>query len=588
MDLLRHGARFVPSCPLALLLVVLIGGCAAPFEGPTADLVLRGARVYTLSWDDPAPDGTPAPNAPYDDSGWHPDATAVAVEGHTILAVGSDEEIAAYVDDHTRVVDLAGATVLPGLVDAHTHVVNLGTVLEQVDLVGVETEEQAVELVARRAPEVPRGEWIVGYGWDDGAWADDYPDLTLLSERVPDHPVLMRGLHGFAVWGNRMALERAGISAETEVPSGGRMLIDESGNPTGLLLDQATDLLTGALPLPTVPQIESRISAALEVMAEDGYTAVHEAGVGNESMQAFENLAAEGRLTLRVYAMISASDEELSRRWLEWGPDTDGNDKLITRSVKAFYDAALGSRGAKLLEDYSDMPGHRGVSGEEYGFNEELVAEMMAAGFQAGVHAIGDAGNRETLDFLDRVYSVHPDARQWRHRIEHAQVVHPDDFQRFADLDLIASMQPPHAMEDKTWAEQRLGVHRVEGAYAWRTFRELGIPLAFSSDLPGSDHDIFYGLVSAIARQDKEGEPPEGWYPRQRMTAEEAVRGYTNWAAYSAFLEDSVGRLSPGLWADLTVMDIDPLTVGSTNPLALLDGSILMTVVAGEIVYERE
>jgi len=580
----------VPRVAALLLTLAVAAGstaCADRFEEPKADLILQNARVYTLAWDDPATDGTPADNAPYDESGWHPDASAVAVRGQTILFVGDEEGAGAYRDDHTRVIDLTGATLLPGLVDAHTHIVNLGTVLEQVDMVGVETEEDAVDLVAQRAAEIPEGEWIVGYGWDDGAWADHYPDMELLTERVPNHPVLMRGLHGFAVWGNRLALERAAITAETEVPSGGRMLRDELGNPTGLLLDQATDLLTGALPPPSIEQLESRILAAMQVMAADGYTTVHEAGVGSAAMQAFENLAAEGRMPLRVYVMLSARDNELARQWLEWGPDTDGNDKLITRAVKAYYDAALGSRGARLLEDYSDMPGHRGVSGEEYGFNEELVSEMMAAGFQVGIHAIGDAGNRETLDFIERVYSSHPEAKDYRHRIEHAQVVHPDDFRRFADYDLIASVQPPHAMEDKTWALQRLGPERVLGAYAWRTFRETGATLAFSSDLPGSDHDIFYGLVAAMARQDKLGEPEGGWYPNERMTPEEAVRGYTSWAAYSAFLEDAVGTIAPGMWADITVMDVDPLSLGGSEPLSLLDGRILMTIVAGEIIYER-
>jgi predicted amidohydrolase YtcJ len=275
------------------------------------------------------------------------------------------------------------------------------------------------------------------------------------------------------------------------------------------------------------------------------------------------------------------------RDWLERGPDV-GAGMFTTRSVKAYYDGALGSRGARLLEDYSDMPGHRGVSGDEYGFNEEIVADMMKAGFQVGIHAIGDAGNRETLDFIESVYQAEPDARDYRHRIEHAQVVHPDDFERFADLNLIASMEPPHAVEDKTWAEDRLGPERVKGAYAWRTLRLLGVPLTFNSDLPGSDHDIFYGLHAAVTRRDKGLEPVGGWYPEQRLTAEEAVRGYTVWAARSAFLEQVTGTLELGRWADITVMDVDPLAVGSVAPAELLDGSIVLTVVGGRVVYRKQ
>jgi hypothetical protein len=284
--------------------------------------------------------------------------------------------------------------------------------------------------------------------------------------------------------------------------------------------------------------------------------------------------------------MLDARDTDLLRRWQHWGPDIDGNDMLITRSVKAYYDGALGSRGARLLEPYSDQPGHYGVSGADYGFDEEIVAEMMAAGFQANVHAIGDAANRETLDFYRRALARYPEARALRHRVEHAQVVQAGDFWRFRTLDLTASMQPPHAMEDKAWAIDRLGPERLRGAYAWRTFRLLGVPLVFSSDLPGSDHDIFYGLQAAISRRDKQLQPDGGWLPEQRMTAEEALRGYTAWAARAAHVEDTAGRLAVGLWADLTVMDIDPLAVGAQDPDRLFDGDILMTIVGGRVVHD--
>ncbi len=255
------------------------------------------------------------------------------------------------------------------------------------------------------------------------------------------------------------------------------------------------------------------------------------------------------------------------------------------RSVKAYYDAALGSRGARLLADYSDLPGHRGTSGDEYGFDQRLVAEMMKGGFQVGVHAIGDAGNRETLDFFERVVAEDPATRFERHRIEHAQVLHPDDFARLAPLGVIASMEPPHAVEDKTWAEERLGPERIRGAYAWRTLRRAGARLTFNSDLSGSDHSIFYGLHAAITRRDKHRRPAGGWYPEQAMTPEEALRGYTVWSAYAAHWEERTGILAPGRWADVTVMDIDPLNLGETDPGALLDGEIVATIVAGEVVY---
>jgi predicted amidohydrolase YtcJ len=321
-------------------------------------------------------------------------------------------------------------------------------------------------------------------------------------------------------------------------------------------------------------------------MARDGYVAVHEAGADAALMTAFESLRAAGDLPTRVYAMLSAREPDLCRAWLAKGPLVDDTGMLTVRSVKAYYDGALGSRGARLLEDYSDQKGHRGVSGGSYGFDQTIVADMMKAGFQVGVHAIGDAGNRETLDFIESVEAQKADVRLNRNRIEHAQVVHPDDFARFASLQVIASMEPPHAVEDKGWAEDRLGPERVKGAYAWRTFRKAGVRLIFNSDLTGSDHSIFYGLHAAITRRDKALQPSGGWHPEQRMTPEEAVRGYSTWAAYAAFVEKETGVLAPGRWADVTVMDVDPMVVGSTRPEDLLKGSIRLTMVGGRVVYE--
>jgi len=288
---------------------------------------------------------------------------------------------------------------------------------------------------------------------------------------------------------------------------------------------------------------------------------------------------------VRVYAMLDARSPELCRQWLERGPVQDNSRMLVTRSVKAHYDGALGSRGARLIEDYSDRPGHRGVSGDRYGFDQNLVRDLIAAGFQAAIHAIGDAGNRETLDFFESVLAERPEARELRNRIEHAQVIDPDDFRRFGQLGVIASMEPPHAVEDKTWAEDRLGPQRVKGAYAWRTLRKAGARLAFNSDLVGSDHNIFYGLHAAVTRRDKNLEPRDGWYPEECLTPEEAVRGYTVWNAYAAFWEKDTGVLVPGRWADITVMDIDPLVVGEEEPGKLLGGSIVATLVGGKVAY---
>ena len=346
-------------------------------------------------------------------------------------------------------------------------------------------------------------------------------------------------------------------------------------------------MINAVVPVPTIEQLKEQAVAGLEQMAKDGYVSVHDAGLDSSMMRALEELEAEGALPIRVYAMLSLRDEDLIRKWIAKGPDTDNESMLVTRSVKAYYDAALGSRGARLLYDYADMPGHRGISGDGYGFDQALNAEAMKAGFQVAIHAIGDAGNREALDILEAVFNEAPETANNRHRIEHAQVIHPDDIPRLGQLGIIASMEPPHAMEDKTWAEERLGSERILGAYAWRSLREAGADLTFNSDNPGSDHSIFYGLHSAIMRQDKNLQPEGGWFPEQRMSADEAIRGYTSWSAYASFSENDTGVIAPGRWADLTVMDIDPLQLADANGNEILNGNILMTIVGGNVVFER-
>ena len=481
--------------------------------------------------------------------------------------------------------DLRGATMLPGLVDAHVHIAELGASLERVNLVGVKTEAEAVDRVEARARQVPKGQWIVGWGWDEGAWADHYPDMTLLSARVPDHPVVLRGLHSFAVWGNRLAFERAGISRQTPSPEGGEIRKDADGQPTGILLNNASRLLTTAIPQATPAELEKRVSAGLAEMAHSGYVAVHEAGADRELLRALQALDAKNQLPIRVDAMLAQRDEAEMEEWKGREAQT-GDAKRVLRihSVKAFYDGALGSRGAALLVDYSDRPGHRGTGGAEYGFRAKLLTAMMNKRYQIAIHAIGDRANRETLDFFEHAFAANPAARNGRHRIEHAQVVSPSDMPRFAQLGIIASMQPGHAVEDMGWAEERIGSERIKGAYAWRSLRRAGARMVLSSDLPGSDYNIFYEMHAATTRRDRNLKPSGGWRPEERLTIEETLRGYTTWAAYAAFAENDSGVLAPGRLADITVMDIDPFVVSSgAGPEKLLKGSITMTIVGGAV-----
>jgi len=569
------------------LITVSAPASAAKADSSGADLILTDAHVYTLRWGEPARDGKPAPDAPTTDGTWHPDAAAVAIRGGKIVYVGSEKGALALRGKRTQVIDLDGATVIPGLVDSHTHFIELGAKLESVDLTDVAAEAQAVAKVAERAKSVPKGEWIFGAGWDEGAWANRYPDKRQLSAAVPDHPVVLRSLHGFAIWTNQAALDAGKITKASPVPVGGEMRLGPDGQPNGLFLNRAATMIEAAVPPEPQAVVARHALKGLTQMASDGYVSVHEAGVGAQAMAALQQLEDEQRLPIRVYALLSLRDPPLMRQWIARGPDRDSDSMLVTRAVKAYYDGALGSRGARLLADYADKPGHRGISGSGYGFDQDLAKAAMKAGFQLGIHAIGDAGNREALDFLEAEFTADPNTARNRHRIEHAQVISPEDQPRFARLGVIASMEPPHAVEDKSWAEVRLGPQRILGAYAWRSLRTGGARLTFNADNPGSDHSIFYGLYAAITRQDKQLQPPGGWYPQQRLTIEEAIRAYTSWSAYAAFREDQTGIIAKGRWADLTVMDIDPFALAATAPEKILSGRIRATIVSGKVVYQR-
>ena len=569
----------------------LNSGCQNSTE--PADLVLTGGSVYSMSWDEPGPDGKPAPNAPFQmGTGevvgrWVPDAEALAIRNGIIVAVGSAEEIERLIGKDTRVVQLGGATVLPGLVESHGHLHELGEKNAEVDLTGVATESDIANRLTASLEE-PAGTWILGRGWDEAEWANSLPTKSFLNELFPNNPVVLRGMRGFGTLGNDAALAAAGLSSATPDPVGGTLVRDASGEFTGVLLNNATDLLNDAIPERTIDQKMAVLDYGIDRMLESWYVSTHHACVRTDYLPAYQKMASDGALRIRVDAMLSVGVVGAPdvNHWTSQGPTVYPREMLQIRSVKAYYDGSLGSRGARMVEDYSDQPGHRGLAGEDYGFNEEDVAAYMKAGFQVGIHAIGDAGNREVLDFYERTFAADPASQANRHRIEHAQVVHPEDFSRFHDLGLIASMEPGHAVEDSPWAEDRVGSERIKGAYAWRSMRQNGVPLLFNSDFTGTDWSFFYGLYSAITRKNVDGTPEGGWYPEQRVTPEEAIRAYTVWPAFASQREDLTGTIEVGKWADITVVDIDPLNVGLIQPDSLLRGKVLMTIISGNVEYE--
>lgn len=574
---------------------ILLAACG-PVEPREHQLVLTSGHVYSLSWSNPGIDGHPAEDAPFENGIWYPDAEAIYIAGDRIIYVGTNEGALAQAGPSAEVVNLAGAVVIPGAVESHGHIHELGEHFEQLDLTLIATKKAVIELVAERVREVPPGEWIIGWGWDEGAWADNLPNWSALNRKTPDNPVVLKGRRGFGAWANRLAFAEAGIDERSSSPYGGEFVRDEANRLTGILLNNAVDVLYDAIPEPTLEKRIRILSYGLDKLAASGYVSVYHAGVRSDYMPAYRELSRTSTLPIRVHLMLAAvkDNQALLDEHRESGPTRNAEDFLQIRGVKAYYDGSLGSRGARLLEDYSDLPGHRGIGAEEYGFDETLVERMMLAGFQVGIHAIGDEANRAVLDFYEDVFERHPQTRMLRHRIEHAQVVHADDFPRFGELGIVASMQPGHAIEDSPWAENRLGQSRIVGAYAWRTLLKSGATIIFNSDYSGTDHSLFYGLYAAISRSNREGRPAVGWYPEQRLTPEEALRAYTSWPAFAAGIEDMTGTIEPGKWADLTVLSVDPLNVvlpgqdGIGIPVReLLDGRIEMTIVGGNFAFRR-
>lgn len=554
-----------------------------------ADLILENGKLYSMSWSEPSAEGVPAADAPFADGVWSPDAQAIAIKGGTILALGSSTEMSKFKGSATEVIDVQGASIMPGFVDTHTHIEELGATLDDVDLKGVQTEEEAVERVVNHIAvnAIPAGQWVVARGWDEGQWADRFPTQALLSAAVPNNPVLMDGMNGFGAWGNQLAMAAAGITATAQDPVGGEILRDANGIPTGAVRNRGVALYREAVPPLSMARLENRLVNGLRIMQDSGFTAVHHAGVNTDLMAAYESLAAKDLLPIRVNAMISGRDKALMMQWITRGPTRFEGNKLFVQSVKGYYDGSLGARGAKLLEEYSDRPGHFGVSGEEYGFFNDEISAMLQTGFQVNIHAIGDGGNREVLHFFRDNFAINPQLRELRNRIEHAQVVHPDDFALYDELDIIAAVQPPFVAEDKLWTVDRIGLKRAAGAYAWRTFRRNNVPLIFGSDLMGYDWSIFYGLHSAITRQSTDSQPPGGWFPEEKLSAEETIRGYTVNASYANFTENETGMLKEGMWADITVLDQDVFATVAQDPAGLLDGKVLMTIVGGDVVYRR-
>ncbi|WP_416307302.1 amidohydrolase [Neptunicella sp. SCSIO 80796] len=501
---------------------------------------------------------------------------ALAVEKGKVLEVGDNAIQQRYPD--AKQVDLKGKSILPGLIDAHAHFMGLGYSLLEADVRDIRSKLATVKAVASFAKQNPDLDWVRGGGWNQVLWPEnDFPNATDLDEFIQNRPVWLERVDGHAGWANSLALKMAGIDESTLDPPGGQILRDSKGKPSGILIDNAMQLIQEKLPKYDANSFNLAFEAAQSHLLELGITSLHDAGIEKDVYDFYQHQLAEHQLKLRIYAMIAGWDTDLLPM-LEKGFIQDDKDLLSIRSVKLVADGALGSRGAALLEPYSDDHDNTGLMVTSEQQLSQLYEQIIKRGFQLNVHAIGDRANRIALDQYAATYQK-VGGRDLRHRIEHAQIINPADIPRFKQLNLIASMQPTHATSDKNMAGDRLGKERLKGAYAWHSMLAQGTIVAAGSDFPVELANPFFGLHAAVTRQDRDNQPRQGWLPEQKMTLEQALRAFTADAAYAAFQEDRIGSLSKGQWADFIVVDRDIFAIPEQD---LWKPKVLQTWVAGE------
>ncbi len=508
-----------------------------------------------------------------------PRATALAIANDRIVAVGSDAEIDAVRLPGAQRLDMHGAFILPGMIDAHLHLLWSGLAMQRVDIYEAPSSRDVVERVCARAAQTPRGQWIQGHGWTQALWGGRFPTAAELDEATREHPVALSAKSGHALWVNSLAMQMAGITAQTADPEGGRFVRDEAGRPSGVLLENAMALLNAHIPEPTAEQEEAATVLAMAAMNRVGLTGAHcmdgEGGIA--SFRTYGRLQEQGRLTLRIVKQLPV--EELDAVLKAGIRSGFGGPWLRIGGIKLFADGALGPRTAAMLAPYEGESDNRGISTFEREALFEAVMRCNANGLAAVVHAIGDRANHDVLDAFEVSARRAPPARRpLRNRIEHAQILHPDDIARFSRLDVIASVQPIHATQDMFMADAHWG-SRSANAYAIRALRDAGARLAFGSDSPVESFNPIVGMHAAVTRRRADGTPgPAGWYPQQRVTIEDAIRGYTIGAAWGGGMEREVGTLETGKLADLVVLSRD---LTATPPDELLSVHVERVMVNG-------
>ena len=558
---------------------LLITACKGTVQ-ESATLLIFGGNIYTV-----------------DDT--RPMVEAVAVKDNTILFAGSLAEAEQYKNDKTQLLDLNGKTMTPGLIEGHGHFMGLGYNELNLDLNNTTSYQEIVDAVAERVKTAEPGEWITGRGWHQSKWTEmpsetvnGFQTHDLLSAVSPDNPVYLGHASGHAGFANAKAMEIAGLMeldkegiSKFEV-EGGEVMRDAMGRPTGIFNELAQSLITKHIPENTPAKDIKAFEMAVAACHKNGITGFHDAGIGRETIALYEEMKAKDKMKIRLYGMLTGGDKELLNEWYKKGPMVDADNLLTIRSVKLNCDGALGSRGAWLLEAYTDRPGHFGHETLPMNFVEETAIDGLQYGFQVCSHAIGDRANREVLDRYESAFTELPQlATDHRFRIEHAQHLHPEDIPRFAQLKVIPAMQAIHMSSDRAWAIDRLGEQRIkEGAYMWQSLLKSGIPIVNGTDVPVEPLNPIASFYASVTRKTLQGTPDEGYEPAEKMTREQALRSYTLDAAYGAFEEGIKGSITVGKLADFTIYNQDLMKVAEKE---LLNTEIAMTIFGGEIVYTK-
>ncbi|MEJ7646878.1 MAG: amidohydrolase [Chryseolinea sp.] len=563
---------------LLLTSYLLVVSCSTR-QSP-ADLVIRGGKIYTMA-------------------GVTPVVEAVAVKGDRIVALGNEADITKHIGTNTQIIDLAGRIATPGFIEGHGHLMGIGYNELELDLTGLKSFDELVTQVAAAAKKAQPGDWIIGRGWHQDKWEvaperliKGFPLHDQLSAASPDNPVFLHHASGHAAFANAKAMEVAGVNQLSREQlkrgegEGGEIIRDEKGNPTGLFNERAMSLIQSHVPENSDSRNRQALELALKACLRNGITSFHDAGAGRKTIDLYHQYKNEGKLEVRLYVMITGEDRALMYEWLRKGPEIDSTGWLTIRSIKLHCDGALGSRGAWLLEAYSDRAGFHGMATLPMDTVLKTSREALKHGFQVCAHAIGDRANREILDRYEMAFKENsPGAIDPRFRIEHAQHLDPADIPRFSSLGVIPAMQAIHMSSDRPWAIERLGKQRIEtGAYMWQSLLKTGAKIVNGTDAPVEPVNPIPSFYASVSRRTLKGEPKGGYEPKEKMSRDQALRSYTLDAAYGAFEENLKGSIEVGKLADFTIFTRDLMTIPEDD---ILRTEVSAVVVGGKIAYTK-